>query len=166
MCEHSVKRACFNVGIGRELYSAPFIFINVPVEEIVNRQTGKKTYKQKNPYEKWHVVDIQANVEKEKIEYLKIANDKNEVVFLWGKKTAQEDKSKKETPSTPKQEEPDVISEPQRKRLFAIADGNVEAVKRLVKKRGYTSTTEIKKSEYTDICEELKDMLMIDKEEN
>lgn len=36
----SFKRACFNVGIGRELYSAPFTWINLSESEVVEK-TGK-----------------------------------------------------------------------------------------------------------------------------
>lgn len=39
----SFKRACFNWGIGRELYSAPFIWVNLRAEEILTRQTNGKT---------------------------------------------------------------------------------------------------------------------------
>lgn len=37
------KRACFNIGIGRELYSAPFMYIKLDANEWVNdEKTGKK----------------------------------------------------------------------------------------------------------------------------
>lgn len=37
------KRACFNIGIGRELYSAPFIFVKLASDEwYTDQKTGKK----------------------------------------------------------------------------------------------------------------------------
>ena len=71
----SFKRACFNWGIGRELYTAPFIFIGL---EWVNL-FGKKTF------EKFAV-------EKLRIDYilltgLSIRNLKlNKLVFVWTSK--------------------------------------------------------------------------------
>ena len=45
----SFKRACFNVGIGRELYTAPFIWVNL---------NSNETYKKKNKYRLKSKVDF------------------------------------------------------------------------------------------------------------
>ena len=48
----SFKRACFNWGIGRELYTAPFIWVNAADANIVENK-GKKT-----TYDKFYVEQI------------------------------------------------------------------------------------------------------------
>ncbi len=71
------KRACFNWGIGRELYTAPFIWVRAADCEI----KGTKCY------DKFFVSDI--GYENGKITYLKITNDTlHTVVFETGKKQA------------------------------------------------------------------------------
>lgn len=71
------KRAGFNVGIGRELYSAPFIWVpNDKVEIIKNPKTGKLTTKDK------FTVNL-INYKDRKISSLQIRNRKGTVVFNW-----------------------------------------------------------------------------------
>jgi len=63
----------------------------------------------------------------------------------------------------PKQEPPkpnstgtgDKISEGQAKRLFALAAGNAELVKDVIGRHGYSSSKDIKKSDYEAICKEI-----------
>lgn len=74
------KRAGFNVGIGRELYSAPFIWIpKDKVELVKNPKTGKMTTREK------FCVNI-INYNGQKISALQIKNRKGEVVFNWQEK--------------------------------------------------------------------------------
>lgn len=92
----SFKRACFNWGIGRELYTAPFIWIsagNVKVED----RNGKKT-----TYDTFTVKDIGYNNAGE-IVRLKIQNDKQKkIVYTYG----QEQEFPKELePISPKEQE-------------------------------------------------------------
>ena len=65
----SFKRAGFNWGIGRELYTSPFIFIPCETEEIQNN--GKKAYKIKSAEDSKRIAGLRV----EKIEY----NDKKEI---------------------------------------------------------------------------------------
>lgn len=74
------KRAGFNVGIGRELYTRIFYFANVPTKQ--NAQTKK--YELVNKYEKFEVSEIYTNEETEKIEKIKIVDSKGNVVFSYG----------------------------------------------------------------------------------
>ena len=75
LASDSFKRACFNWGIGRELYTAPFIWVDASVCSITN---GKC-------YDKFKVTDIK--IEDKKIIYLQIINEKtSKVVFETGKK--------------------------------------------------------------------------------
>ena len=48
------KRAGVRWGIGRELYTAPFIFVAVPTE----KPNGAKNFQLKNPFEKFYVSDF------------------------------------------------------------------------------------------------------------
>lgn len=48
------------------------------------------------------------------------------------------------------------ISTAQAKRLFAISDGNETIIKNIIKNKGYTSTKDIKKTDYKAICDEVE----------
>ena len=90
----SFKRACFNLGIGRELYSAPFIWIPA---ELVNITTvnGKKVVK-----DRFVLTDIAYDEETECITALEIHNGRDEIVYTYGRfpnvnaKSQPEDKKK------------------------------------------------------------------------
>lgn len=71
------KRACVNVGIGRELYSAPFIWIPAEKVAIVKSPKGKATTRDK------FKVNVITYDDKRKISTLQIKNQKGEVVFNW-----------------------------------------------------------------------------------
>ena len=75
LASDSFKRACFNWGIGRELYTAPFIWVDA---SMCGLKDGKC-------YDKFAVADIK--IEDKKIVYLKIVNTskKGAVVFETGK---------------------------------------------------------------------------------
>lgn len=75
------KRAGFNVGIGRELYTRIFYFANVPT-----KLNSSKKYELENKYEKFEVAEIFTNEETEKIEKIKIADSKGNIVFSYGYK--------------------------------------------------------------------------------
>ncbi len=85
LASDSFKRACFNWGIGRELYTAPFIWINakdVNLEE--NEKNGKLT-----TYDRFTLKDIR--YDGDKISELEIVNDKKKrVVYTFGRLTANE----------------------------------------------------------------------------
>lgn len=73
------KRAGFNVGIGRELYTRIFYFASVPT-----KKNDKGKYDLVNKYEKFTVAEISTNEETEKIEKIKIADSKGNIVFNYG----------------------------------------------------------------------------------
>ena len=73
------KRAGFNVGIGRELYTRIFYFASVPT-----KKNDKGKYDLENKFEKFTVAEISTNEETEKIEKIKIANSKGNIVFSYG----------------------------------------------------------------------------------
>lgn len=165
------KRAGFNVGIGRELYTKIFIFIQVPTKARIKKVNGKeepvivngkKVYDLENPYEKWHVASIRTNEETEKIEYLQIANSKDVVVFTYDKRP----KEKKTTNNKTEQKEiteeaPKLITNEQRKKLFAISNHNQEVVKMVLERYGYEKTQQIKEDDYEKICTEIEAELLM-----
>ena len=78
----SFKRAGFNVGIGRELYTRLFYFANVPTKK---NEKGK--WELANKFEKFEVSEITTNEETEKIEKIKIVDSSGKVVFSYPKTT-------------------------------------------------------------------------------
>lgn len=72
------KRAGFKWGIGIELYSAPFIFVNVPTEKDGNK------YKLVDKFQKFKVSEI-GYADNGDINKLKIVDEKNKTVFEIGK---------------------------------------------------------------------------------
>lgn len=88
----SFKRACFNWGIGRELYTTPFTWI--PADKC-NIQEGKNGSKQ--CYDKFIVKNI--TIENKQITALEIYNDtKKCIAFTYGNNKV--NKPKEETPKT------------------------------------------------------------------
>lgn len=106
----SFKRAGFNWGIGRELYTAPFIWISSQDCKIVEGKNGKPT-----TYDRFTLKDI--SYDGDKISALEIVNEKtHKVVYTFGKLTAstpmpdknehEDDKPKKYRPNLiPKKED-------------------------------------------------------------
>ena len=84
LASDSFKRACFNWGIGRELYTAPFIWLPAGKVSIVEGRNGKKA-----TYDKFSVSHIE--YDGNSICALEIINDKGVKVFNWasGKKPRQ-----------------------------------------------------------------------------
>lgn len=74
----SFKRACFNIGIGRELYTAPFIWIGSDKCQITRNAQGKPT-----TYDRFEVSDIV--IKDKKITGLAIINSKTRnIVYTYG----------------------------------------------------------------------------------
>lgn len=83
LASDSFKRAGFNWGIGRELYTAPFIYVPVKDKEgndnfVLKEKNGKVTTSTK-----FYVEAIQ--ITNKEITGLAIKNDKNKRVFVWKK---------------------------------------------------------------------------------
>lgn len=86
----SFKRACFNWGIGRELYTAPFIWI--PAGKIKIQRKGEKFVTS----DYFSVKDIAYN-ERREISALTIVNASNTVVFSMGQSADKKLKGKVES---------------------------------------------------------------------
>lgn len=84
LASDSFKRACFNWGIGRELYTSPFIYI--PADKVKMFDTGRKDKNGKPvyaTYDKFYVDAIE--ITDKVITGLSIKNNKNVRVFLYKK---------------------------------------------------------------------------------
>ena len=73
----SFKRACFNWGIGRELYTAPFIWI--PASKVTIQKKGDKYV----TTERFNVKEISYNAKREIVSLI-ITNSQNTVLFSLG----------------------------------------------------------------------------------
>ena len=71
------KRACFNWGIGRELYTCPFVWINIAENEWKTLSNGKKQLKTR-----FSVKDIQ--YKDGKVTNLVVVDDKGQVRYTFG----------------------------------------------------------------------------------
>lgn len=80
LASDSFKRACVNWGIGRELYTAPFIYIPAEKCKITKNAKGKDV-----TYDSFKIEKI-AYDETGNISGISITNQKNERVFVWAKK--------------------------------------------------------------------------------
>lgn len=80
----SFKRACFNWGIGRELYTAPFIWVNITKDDLNNKGKVKTSFS---------VRDIGYN-EKNEINHLVIVDGKGNARFTFGKNAPKMEKPK------------------------------------------------------------------------
>ena len=81
LASDSFKRACFNWGIGRELYTSPFIWIPADKVQLDCKEwQGKKTYSTKD---KFYVEKIQ--ITNKVITGLAIKNNRGERVYVFTK---------------------------------------------------------------------------------
>ena len=82
----SFKRACFNWGLGRELYTAPFIWIGSDKVAITQNSNGKPT-----TYDRFKVTEL--TIDKKHITSLAIANAKTgDIVYTYGSTKAKKSK--------------------------------------------------------------------------
>lgn len=96
----SFKRACFNIGIGRELYSSPFIYVELREGEYFTDQQGKTKCAAKT---KFRVSDIAYN-ERREINRLEIVDIAGNVRYKLGAKTSARTTQLAQEP--PKQQQP------------------------------------------------------------
>jgi hypothetical protein len=80
----SFKRACFNWGIGRELYTAPFIWVNISKDDLNNKGKVKTSF---------FVREIGYNENRE-INHLVIVDGKSNARFTFGKNAPKVEKPK------------------------------------------------------------------------
>lgn len=105
------KRACFKLGIGRELYTSPFIFIRCDTVPDGQR------WKLKNPFEKFSVSSI--GYSERRITGLEIVDRNGEVVYSMNAKTPKPADKKPAPDKKPAQNV--TITEQQLETLFVAA---------------------------------------------
>lgn len=82
----SFKRACFNWGIGRELYTAPFIWISADKMNLIPAGQDKYGKPKFKTFDKFSVEKIKYDDDTREITALAITNDKaKKVAFIWQK---------------------------------------------------------------------------------
>lgn len=153
------KRAGFNVGIGRELYTRIFYFASVPT-----KKNDKGKFELANKYEKFTVAEISTNEKTEKIEKIKIADSKGNIVFSYGysKPTSKKEETKEQIQSeTKKVDKPvEMIEEGQITAIRILLKDHEELKKAVYKKLGITSSKEmpnkLTKSQATSLIKQLK----------
>lgn len=165
----SFKRACFNLGIGRELYTAPFIWINLSENEV--KHIGNEKY---TTYTHFIVDSIE--YEERKIKSVVIKDDKGNVRYSLNTPNApttseinspkgehaeevNEPHEAQETPQETPQEQPKgkkKLTDKQINRLFAIAKGKgytADQVEKGVKVRyNVEDLHDLSKKQYDEVC--------------
>lgn len=146
----SFKRACFNLGIGRELYTAPFIWINYNQGEIIKGKNGKNTVKTK-----LKVSEIEYSENRE-INYLVIVDAKN------GNERYRFDRNhyrvgKQVNNINQGQILKQTINKAQQNILIKIAAGKNDLAAEVIRKAGYNSSSDILVKDFEKICADLQD---------
>lgn len=133
----SFKRACFNLGIGRELYTAPFIWINLGPNDV--KENNGKYY----PTITFEVKEIGYNTNKE-IDKLVIVDNQGVERYRLGTPLPSPTKAQK------------TLSEAQIKRLYALgkkAGRSQEKVQEEVYKKYHCKPLELTKQQYDVVCD-------------
>ena len=134
----SFKRAGFNWGIGRELYTAPFIWMKADQINLADKN-GKKT-----TYDSFKVEDIE--YKDGKISYLKVVDNKTKAIFLYGKSRALKDENINDLIS---EEEFQIITE-----LIRKANDNEQKLLRQYKIESFITLTKV---QYTALKTKLEE---------
>lgn len=100
LASDSFKRACFNWGIGRELYTAPFIWVPAGVVRIEKNYKGKFEIKDK-------LCVSQIEYEKNRIVRLVIKTSKGADVYAWGNNSESTTPNGHQPDNAPKNQQPD-----------------------------------------------------------
>lgn len=131
----SFKRAGFNVGIGRELYTAPFIWINLDKSEITE-YNGKKQLAKGVRFE---VKSIGYNSEREIVSLVIVDNKGIERFNMGGKAQAPKTNPKPvESPKIP--EQPKVVTEQPKQVNWERVDKDMNDLKSIAELKAYWTT--------------------------
>ena len=153
----SFKRACFNFGIGRELYTAPFIWI--PAGKFNLQQDNGRFY----TYDRFAVQTIEYN-DAGTISFLEIVNHSNrdEVVFTYGRRNAQnaaesrQDAQANKCAPTPEKPTDGAQNEPHRRQVdpeHPISDKQVLTLKMMCKRHEMPESMIFEKYGHKDLTE-------------
>lgn len=133
----SFKRACFNWGIGRELYTAPFIWIPAG-KAAIQRKEGQNREMRYYCNDHFSVSSISYNVERE-ISSLVIVNDKGVPVYeLKDAKTVESGNSRKRTAIKEMQKE---TAGKLQDRIWNISKDQMDSLQKELDRTGVTMET-------------------------
>lgn len=144
----SFKRACVSLGIGRELYTAPFIWVPASKVKLQTKQDGRseKYY----TYDKFSVQDISYNGNRE-ITGLTVINQDGSVVYHLAEKGAAQEPSGNAAPKAGQKQEPDRTQEINRE----LARTGV-ALDAVLERYGVSSIQEMDSATYRKAISSLK----------
>lgn len=146
----SFKRACFNWGIGRELYTAPFIWIKAG-DVNLTQKNGKFT-----TYDRFNVKEI-AYDDKGNICKLSVANNKGEVVYGYNVKV--ENNANESTEKAPEQEAvqtTDKITDKEALVLEGMLKGRTKMKNGILKQFEIKSLKDLTKEQCAEVHEAIK----------
>lgn len=141
----SFKRACFNIGIGRELYSAPFIYI--PINKVQLRDKNGKKYVK----DSFSVKQIETSSDKTIIS-LEIVNQRGEVVYTYRTSTA----SRQISDVDDREEQQERITDGEIQTLYTELGRTGVSVQKILSRYGITSVKEMDKNTYKRALSGLK----------
>lgn len=148
----SFKRACFNIGIGRELYSAPFTWISLTKEEIKEDTIGGKKRYLLDYKVKFEVKEIEYNDNRE-ISKLVIIDQNGKERFRFIKNARQESSALKIADN----KSSNLISEGQVNKLYMLARGkDIDSIKAIISKYGFGKFANVTKEKYNSIYGEIE----------
>lgn len=144
------KRACVNWGIGRELYTSPFIWVNGGVKP---HQTKKDTYVPEEKVQNFKVAQIEYD-EKRRISGLVIVNEHGEPRYSFGKRVAGGKTGKKQTNEKRNSE---ITSEMVGQLLYMAEDVRV-SMEKIMESYGVENLYHLSLKQYDNAIRTLKDM--------
>ena len=138
----SFKRACFNWGIGRELYTSPFLWVKASDINIYQRNSKSACN------DKFNVTEIGYD-ERGHINKLVIFNNNTKkVCFTFGNGNQQQ-----------QQQQQQRITKEQQSKLFFLASGkDNQKIASIIKKYGFEKSTAITVDKFDVICKEIENL--------
>lgn len=149
LASDSFKRACVNWGIGRELYTAPFVWISGHVE---NDSRARSGYKADQRYVSGLKITNISYTEKRTVAKLVIEDASGEIAYSYGVKrgnTAKQTKTKAERPTSK------TISEEHSAEIKALLEETNANVTAFLKTYGAKSVDEMTEEAYLDAVKRL-----------
>lgn len=157
----SFKRACFNWGIGRELYTPLFLFIPCATQEMKDRDSNiiKGKYEPVDKYVSYNVSDIKT--ENGVIKFIVIKDGKGRQVYpaKYDEPVADKIDLSKESEIPPENQFAVYkITTPQARHLIDICKGKEDELKGILKRYGFAKTADISVDAYDLIIEEAESL--------
>lgn len=143
LASDSFKRACFNWGIGRELYTAPFIWVKAGDCKIVEDKRAKNGITCRDRFEVSNM-----KVKDKRIVSLEITNN-GKRVFAWGEKPAP-------IPAEPFKRDESKITLDTRDKILELAEETKTNLQNLMKHYGVETLSQLNKEQGENAIEILE----------